>query len=130
MRVETGEGRGRAERQRLLEEARKESESLRAKLQETLRNERNSLNREITTRTQREVLAIARTALSDLATTSLEKQMAQVFIRRLHELNGEEKRRLTSFLRPRRIARWCGVRSSCRPSSAPQSNMLCRRSSP
>jgi F-type H+-transporting ATPase subunit b len=86
------------ERQRLLDEARKESEALRTRLQEALRNERDSLSREFTSRAQQEVFAIARQALSSLATESLEERMTEVFIRRLRELNGEEKGRLASFL--------------------------------
>jgi F-type H+-transporting ATPase subunit b len=37
------------------------------------------------------VFAIARKALTDLATTSLEERMSEVFTRRLRELDGEAK---------------------------------------
>jgi F-type H+-transporting ATPase subunit b len=84
-----------SERQRLLEEARKEADALRSKRQEALRNEQRNLSREIIRRTQHEVFAIARKVLADLAATSLEERMADVFVRRLRELNGEEKDRLT-----------------------------------
>jgi len=87
-----------AERQRLMDEARQQAEALRAKLQEASRNEQDSLSREVASRTQQEVLAIARKVLSDLATSSLEERMTEVFLRRLRELNGEEKGKLTSFL--------------------------------
>jgi F-type H+-transporting ATPase subunit b len=87
-----------AERQRLLDEARQESEALRTRFREALRNERARLSREFTSRTQQEVFAIARQALSDLATESLEERMTEVFIRRLRELNGEAKGELASFL--------------------------------
>src|ERR1700730_2492595 len=50
------------ERQRLLEEARKYSDALRARLQENLRSEQRSLGREISTRTQREVFAMRTSA--------------------------------------------------------------------
>ncbi|MGH8094110.1 MAG: F0F1 ATP synthase subunit B [Chthoniobacterales bacterium] len=100
-----------AQRLRLLEQARKESESFRAKLQQTLQSERDSLNREITGRTQQEVFAIARRVLSDLAATSLEGRMIEVFLRRLHELNGEEKGKLISFLKTSREP--AVVRSAC-----------------
>jgi len=79
------------ERQRLLEEARQAADALSAKRQETLRNDAQSLNQAISRRTQQEVFAIARKALTDLATTSLEERVGDVFIRRLRETNGQAK---------------------------------------
>ncbi len=80
-----------AERQRLLDEARKAADALSAKRQESLANDARNLNQAITRRTQDEVFAIARKALTDLATTSLEARMSEVFTRRLGEMNGEAK---------------------------------------
>ena len=71
------------ERQRLLDEARQAADALSAKRQETLRNEAHNLNQAISRRAQQEVFAIARKALTDLAGTSLEERMGEVFIRRL-----------------------------------------------
>ncbi|MBF0549502.1 MAG: F0F1 ATP synthase subunit B [Deltaproteobacteria bacterium] len=88
-----------AERQRLLDEARKAAASLSAKRQETLRNEQHNLHQAIGRRTQQEVFAIARKVLADLAETSLEERMVDVFVRRLRELSGEEKETLTSALK-------------------------------
>lgn len=85
-----------AERQRLLDKARKESDTLRAKWQEALRSEHQSLSEELTRRTQEEVFAIARKTLTDLATTSLEEQMTDAFIRRLRELSSAERDGLQS----------------------------------
>ena len=82
-----------AERQRLLDEARKESDALRARWQEALRNEQLSLSAELTRRTQEEVFAITRKTLADLATTSLEERLSEVFIRRLREMDGAGERR-------------------------------------
>jgi len=90
------------ERQRLLDVARKDAEALRSKLEEMANNERDSVNREIVTLAQREVFAIARKTLNDLASTSLEERMVDVFIRRLHEMNEEEKGKLAEFLRTSR----------------------------
>ena len=84
------------ERQRLIAEARKESDALRTKWQEALRTEHRSLSEEFTRRTREEVFAIARRTLADLASTSLEEQMTDVFIRRLHELSSMERDRLKS----------------------------------
>ena len=88
-----------AERQRLLDEARTAADALSSKRQETLRNDAHNLNQAISRRTQQEVFAIARKALTDLATTSLEERMGEVFIRRLHELNGEAKESLAKALK-------------------------------
>jgi F-type H+-transporting ATPase subunit b len=88
-----------AERQRLFDEARQAADALSAKRQETLRNDAHNLNQAISRRAQQEVFAIARKALRDLAGTSLEERMVDVFVRRLRELNGEEKELLSSTLK-------------------------------
>jgi F-type H+-transporting ATPase subunit b len=80
-----------AERQRLLDEARKAAATLSSKRRETLRNEEQSLHQAISRRTQQEVFAIARKALTDLATTSLEERLGEVFTRRLREMDGQAK---------------------------------------
>lgn len=89
----------RAERQRLLDEARKAAEDLSARRQETLRNDAQSLSEAVTRRTQQEVFAIARKALTDLSTTSLEECLGGVFIRRLRAMNGQAKARLAEAVR-------------------------------
>ena len=77
-----------AERQRLLAEARQAADALSRQRQAALRNEARTLNQAITRRTQQEVFAIVRKALADLATASLEERLAEVFIRRLGEMDG------------------------------------------
>ncbi len=88
-----------AERQRLFEEARKAADALSAKRQETLRNEAHNLNQAISRRTQQEVFAIARKALTDLATTGLEERLGAVFTRRLREMDGQAKAGLGEALK-------------------------------
>jgi F-type H+-transporting ATPase subunit b len=88
-----------AERQRLLDEARKAAAALSSKWQETLRNAEHNLNQAISGRVQQEVFAIARKALTELAGTSLEERMVDVFVRRLRELNDAEKDGLKSALK-------------------------------
>lgn len=83
-----------AERRRLLEAARSDAEALRARLQDTLRAEQLNLDRELTGRTQREVFAVVRKALADLADASLEQRMVEVFLNRLRELAAEERAEL------------------------------------
>ena len=88
-----------AERRRLLDEARKAAEALSSKRRETLKDEERSLHRAISRRTQREVFAIARKALSDLATVSLEERLGEVFTRRLREMEGKAKEALGEALK-------------------------------
>ena len=88
-----------AERQRLLEEARKAAVALSSKRQETLRNEEQTLHQAIRHRTQQEVFAIARKTLEDLATTSLEERLGEVFTRRLREMDGKAKEGLRAALK-------------------------------
>ena len=88
-----------AERQRLLDEARKAAAALSSKRQETLRNEEHNLHQAISRRTQQEVFAIARKALTDLATTSLEERMSEMFTRRLREIGSQEKAGLAEALK-------------------------------
>ena len=88
-----------AERQRLFDEARKAAAALSSKWQETLRNAEHNLNQAISGRVQQEVFAIARKALTELAGTSLEERMVDVFVRRLRELNDAEKDGLKSALK-------------------------------
>jgi len=88
-----------AERQRLLDEARKAADALSAKRMETLRNDARNLNQSISRRTQQEVFAIARKALTDLATASLEERLGEVFTRRLREMDGQAKAGLAEALK-------------------------------
>ncbi len=88
-----------AERQRLLDDARKAADVLSAKQRETLRSEAHNLNQAIRRRTQQEVFAIARKALTDLATTSLEERMGEVFTRRLRTMDGKVKEGLSEALK-------------------------------
>jgi len=80
-----------AERLRLLEEARKAADALSAKRQESLINDARNLNQAISRLTQQEVFAITRKVLTDLATVSLEEQMGEVFTRRLRALDEKSK---------------------------------------
>ncbi len=87
------------ERQRLLDEARNAAEVLHAKQRDVMEREQRSLNDEITRRTQKEVFAITRKILADLAGTSLEERICEVFRRRLRDLDGEEKEGFAEILK-------------------------------
>ena len=87
------------ERQRLLGEARQAAEALSATQQETLRREARNLSEAVSRQTRQEVFAIARKALMDLATTSLEERLAEVFTRRLREMDDKAKAGLAEALK-------------------------------
>ncbi len=88
-----------AERERLLDEARQAADALSAKRGETLRNDAQHLSQAISRRTQEEVFAITRKTLADLATASLEEQTADVFLRRLQALDAKTKASLGEALK-------------------------------
>ena len=87
------------ERRRLLEDARKAADALSAKRQEELRSDANILKQAIRHRTQEEVFAVARKALADLAATTLEARMCEVFIHRLRTMDGGSKQGLGAAIK-------------------------------
>lgn len=87
------------ERERLLDEAREAADALSAKRQEAMRREANNLNQALRRRTQLEVFAIARKTLADLATSSLEEHMCEVFMQRLRSLDGKVKEDVAEALK-------------------------------
>ncbi len=88
-----------AERERLLNEARQAADVLSTKRREMLKAEANDLHQVIGRRIQEEVFAIARKALTDLAGTSLEERMSGVFADRVRQLDGPAKARLGDALK-------------------------------
>lgn len=78
-----------AERQRLLAEARAAAEALAAQWHEALLVEARELDRAIAERTRQEVFALTRQALAELAGASLEERLGEVFVQRLRQLDGE-----------------------------------------
>jgi F-type H+-transporting ATPase subunit b len=89
-----------AQRQHLLEAARQESQELRSKLMGAVRDERAELNLAVVTRTRQEVFALARRTLADLAETTLEDRMLEVFIRRMQQMSDVQK---SEVLPPARV---------------------------
>ena len=88
-----------AEGQRLLNEARITADALSAKMMESWRNDAVDLRQDISRCTQQEVFAIARKALTDLATTSLEERLGEVFTRRVREMDDQAKTGLAEALK-------------------------------
>jgi len=88
-----------AERQRLIEEARKAADALSARRDELLRSDAKNLHESIVRRTQEEVFAIVRKTLTDLAGAGLEERMATVFASHLQGMNDTDRERLGEALK-------------------------------
>ena len=88
-----------AARDRLLDDARQAADALSAKRKASLENDAHNLSQSLSRRTQQEVFAIARKTLSDLATTSLEERLSEVFTRRLRALDTTTKTGLGDALK-------------------------------
>ena len=86
-------------RQRLLDEARSAADALAAKRHDALQSDAVNLNQAIRRLTQQEVFAIARKALADLASTSLEQSMIDLFTHRLRSMDGKAKAELGKALK-------------------------------
>ena len=87
------------ERRRLLDDARKAADALRDKRRDTLASEAHSLKDAVRRRAQQEVFAIARKALGDLSGVTLEERIAEVFVRRVGELDDATKAALADAAR-------------------------------
>jgi F-type H+-transporting ATPase subunit b len=93
-----------AKRRRLLEEAKLAADKLRLDRQECLHREQQNLSGELSRKTQKEVFAISRQTLKELADVELEEQIVKVFLAQLQELDNDSRSTL------------CGaIATSCRP---------------
>ncbi|MGA9071136.1 MAG: F0F1 ATP synthase subunit delta [Terracidiphilus sp.] len=88
-----------AERERLIDQAKKDADGLRTSQMDVLRSDQIRLGSEITLLAEKEVFAIARKTLTDLATVSLEERVGEVFTRRLRELDPKSKEQLGAALK-------------------------------
>jgi len=88
-----------AEGARLIGVARADADGLRASQAASVRGDRIRLSNEMSRLAKDEVFAIARKALGDLATVSLEERMGEVFTRRLREMEDKYKEGLGAALR-------------------------------
>lgn len=82
------------ERKKLMESVKSDAEILRKKQEDLMRESQESMNREIAQRALSEVFAVSRKVLTDISSVSLEEQSVNLFLKRLSELNKEERRRL------------------------------------
>lgn len=86
------------ERQRILDEARKDSENLRMQRWNALQSEQKLLNEAISQKTREEVFLVSRKVLKDLSGTNLQERMNEAFIRQLRDLDDEIKGELDKIL--------------------------------
>lgn len=88
-----------AEQQRLMTEAQQAAEALSIKHQQVLTRDAENMQQSLSRKAIQEVFAITRKTLSDMATTSLEQQVAELFIRRLSGLESSAKTTLAQALK-------------------------------
>jgi F-type H+-transporting ATPase subunit b len=97
--VSKAEGDAKAERDKLMDQARKDGDGLRQAQDTSLRNDRARLGAEIARLARNEVFQISRKALADLATVSLEERMGEVFTRRLRQMDDKSKAALGAAIK-------------------------------
>jgi F-type H+-transporting ATPase subunit b len=88
-----------AEHERLLDEARKEANELLSEQRAAARNDAAALMDQMMRLAAGEVFDVARRALSDLASVTLEERLGEIFMRRLREMKAEAKQLLDAALR-------------------------------
>ncbi len=82
------------QRQKLLAAGRQEADDQRAKLQKALQESQLTQQADLARQTRQTVFAVAKKALTDLASASLEAQAVAVFVQRLQQLSEDDKKPL------------------------------------
>lgn len=80
------------QREKLLDEAKEAANALSAKLEAASKEKQEAENADIAKKTRKEVFAITRKALTEIASESLEEQSVGTFIKRLNDLKEEERK--------------------------------------
>jgi F-type H+-transporting ATPase subunit b len=88
-----------AERDRLIDDAQKHADSVRASEAASLKDDQVQQAAAIRRMAQDQVFAITRKTLEDLATVTLEERIGEVFTRRLREMNAKEKEEMGAALK-------------------------------
>lgn len=109
-----------AEKQRLLEEVRKDSHVLRATYEADLRQQEQDMMELLKRRTREEVFAITEKTLHDLAGSSLEELTVQRFLQKIEEAEPKEKDQLRHALQHTKSI----LVTSAYPLSDPSKNAL------
>jgi F-type H+-transporting ATPase subunit b len=86
-------------RKELMKKARDEVDLIQARWREAVQREKDSFLRDLRQRAGKQVYAIARRALADLANADLEHRMIEVFIERIVELDEKKQRALAESIR-------------------------------
>jgi F-type H+-transporting ATPase subunit b len=89
----------RAEHDRLIDEAHKQADGVRASEATALKDDQAHQAIAIRRMAQDQVFAISRKTLADLATVTLEERVGEVFTRRLREMNAQEKNEMGAALK-------------------------------
>lgn len=112
-----------AQHDKLLEGVRNDANTLRVNLEKASKDKQEGQNLEIAQKTRDEVFTIAKKALADMASLSLEEQTVNIFIKRLNELKGEEKKKFAEAFQSNSNA--ILVRSAFDLSAKQQQNINC-----
>ena len=88
-----------AERERLLDDARKAANNLLTEQRTTARNDATALMEQMMRLVADEVFDVARRALGDLASVTLEERLGEIFTRRLREMKPQSKQLLDLALK-------------------------------
>ncbi|MEO6669592.1 MAG: hypothetical protein ABIN36_08975 [Ferruginibacter sp.] len=81
-----------AEKQRLTDEAKTEADTVRSNMEKASKEKQEQDNGVIAEKTQKQVFAITRKALADIASISLEEQSANTFVKHLEALKDDGKK--------------------------------------
>lgn len=88
-----------AEKTRLFEDVRKESEAIRTKYEASLKEQEKNMAETLRNKTTEEVFAIAGKTLGDLANVSLEEQVVTLFLEKVRSLDSDQKEELKNAFR-------------------------------
>jgi F-type H+-transporting ATPase subunit b len=88
-----------AERERLMQEARESAAALRATQAKALQHDQQNLNAALARLAENEIFDIVRKTLSELAATDLEERIGAVFTRRLRELDAGSRMTLAAAIK-------------------------------
>ena len=88
-----------AEHQRLLEAGRQDARHLEIKRQQALQSKMQTLQGSIRNLAQKELFAVAKNALRDLAAVDIESQIVTVFAKQLRDMNSDQKSALQAALK-------------------------------
>ncbi len=80
------------QKQQLTDAAKTDANTLRSNMEKAAKEKQENDNVEIAEKTQRQVFAITRKALADIASISLEEQSANTFVKHLAALKDDEKK--------------------------------------